>query len=50
MTIAEMMDRKRELGYTYETISSLEAEEIELYDRLEQAEAELARIETEEEV
>ena len=40
----------RRMQQLYETISSLEAEETELYDRLEQAEAELARIETEEEV
>lgn len=40
----------RRMQQLYETISSLEEEETELYDRLEQAEAELARIETEEEV
>ena len=40
----------RRMQQLYETISSLEAEETELYDRLEQAEAELACIETEEEV
>ena len=40
----------RRMQQLYETISALEAEETELYDRLEQSEAELARIETEEEV
>jgi len=40
----------RRMQQLYETISSLEAEETELYDRLEQAEAELVRIEKEEEL